>query len=87
MTADRQADLLREAAARVAAVHRSLNRAVSPCPCCGLNKADNWPESQMGQQLEALERRLRDFADRLRSGLSLGGQRASLERQPTESRP
>jgi hypothetical protein len=60
-----QAVPLREAAARVAAVLRTLNRRAAPCRCCGLNKAEDWDEYQLGQQLEALERRLRDLADRL----------------------
>jgi hypothetical protein len=39
-----------------------LNQRESTCPCCGLNKRENWAEWQAAKELTAIVMKIRRFA-------------------------
>lgn len=65
MTKTGVAAVLRTAANAARSAVEGLNQVTHACPCCGLNKAEDWDEAQVAQQATAAADRLDRLAAQL----------------------
>ena len=56
---------LREAASHADQAAKQLDRSELPCDHCGTKRRVNWDEYQMATELDAMVRKLRNFANKL----------------------